>query len=115
MFSPPTFSKVKNRFAEQTDFASTKMFVFGKCVLPIKTHFLYNLTFWGGRIVFYVFNEYLLMKPTKLENSEHIEQLRLLENRIVINAVEVEDDGISVDTPDDLLIIREQYSHCFKE
>lgn len=58
--------------------------------------------------------KYMKMSPTKLENIEHIEQLRLIENRIVMNAVEVDDDGISVDTSVDLEIVREQYKDCFK-
>jgi 3-deoxy-manno-octulosonate cytidylyltransferase (CMP-KDO synthetase) len=58
--------------------------------------------------------EYSLMSSTKLENIEHIEQLRILENKIVINAVEVDDDGMSVDTADDLIKVREEYQDCFK-
>jgi len=54
------------------------------------------------------------MNSTKLENIEHIEQLRILENKIVINAVEVEvevevdDEGMSVDTIDNLIKIRKR-------
>jgi len=44
------------------------------------------------------------MKPTNLENSAQIEQLSFLINRIFINTVEVEDDGISVDSSDGKLI-----------
>jgi 3-deoxy-manno-octulosonate cytidylyltransferase (CMP-KDO synthetase) len=55
-------------------------------------------------------HKYSLMSNTKLENIEHIEQLRILESKIIINAVEVEDDGISVDTTDDLDKVREKYS-----
>jgi CMP-2-keto-3-deoxyoctulosonic acid synthetase len=55
------------------------------------------------------------MSSTKLENTEHIEQLRILENKIIINAVEVNDDGMSVDTHDDLIKIRgEKYHSCFQ-
>jgi len=43
----------------------------------------------------------------------NIEQLRILESGIRIDVVEVEDDGISVDTPDDLYNIRNQYKRCF--
>jgi len=53
------------------------------------------------------------MPSTKLEKIECIEQLRILENRIVINAVEVSDRGISVDTIDDLVRVRNQYQDCF--
>ena len=55
-------------------------------------------------------SKYLLMNVTKLESTEHIEQLRVLENGIVINAVEVKDDGISVDTVNDLAKVRKRYS-----
>lgn len=58
--------------------------------------------------------KYSLMNNTKLENIEHIEQLRILENKIVINAVEVNDGGMSVDTADDLIKIREKFKDCFK-
>ena len=57
--------------------------------------------------------KYALMPSTKLEKIECIEQLRILENRIVINAVEVSDRGISVDTIDDLVRVRNQYQDCF--
>ena len=54
--------------------------------------------------------EYPLMKSSKLEEIEHIEQLRILENKVTIHAVEVDDDGISVDTADDLDKVRVRYS-----
>ncbi len=59
--------------------------------------------------------KYSLMGSSKLENTEHIEQLRILENGISIHAVEVNDDGISVDTEEDLVKIRNQYRDCFKD
>jgi 3-deoxy-manno-octulosonate cytidylyltransferase (CMP-KDO synthetase) len=58
-------------------------------------------------------SKYIKMPQTTLEKIENIEQLRLIENRIVIKAEEVNDDGISVDTPEDLIIMREQYKDCF--
>ena len=60
-------------------------------------------------------NEYSLMNATELENVEHIEQLRVLENNITINAIEVNDDGMSVDTSDDLIKVRDKYRDCFKQ
>jgi 3-deoxy-manno-octulosonate cytidylyltransferase (CMP-KDO synthetase) len=60
-------------------------------------------------------SKYVKMTPTSLENTENIEQLRLIENKIIINAVEVIDDGISVDTMDDLIKMRKDYIDCFKE
>jgi 3-deoxy-manno-octulosonate cytidylyltransferase (CMP-KDO synthetase) len=79
----------------------------------------------GGKPVYYrclglylysrdFLHKYSLMESTKLENIEHIEQLRILENRIVINAIEVDDEGISVDTVDDLAKIRGEYHDCFQ-
>jgi 3-deoxy-manno-octulosonate cytidylyltransferase (CMP-KDO synthetase) len=59
--------------------------------------------------------KYSLMGSSKLENTEHIEQLRILENGISIHAVEVNDDGISVDTEEDLVKIRNKYRDCFKD
>jgi 3-deoxy-manno-octulosonate cytidylyltransferase (CMP-KDO synthetase) len=59
--------------------------------------------------------KYSSMSSTKLENIEHIEQLRILENKVIIHAVEVNDDGMSVDTHDDLIKIRgEKYHACFQ-
>jgi 3-deoxy-manno-octulosonate cytidylyltransferase (CMP-KDO synthetase) len=54
--------------------------------------------------------KYLTMNSTKLENIERIEQLRILENKITINAVKVKDNGISVDTINDLIEVRERYN-----
>jgi len=54
--------------------------------------------------------KYSLMDSTRLELIEHIEQLRILENDIAINVVEVTDDGISVDTVEDLEKVRQKYS-----
>jgi 3-deoxy-manno-octulosonate cytidylyltransferase (CMP-KDO synthetase) len=46
------------------------------------------------------------LAQSKLEGIEQIEQLRVLENNICINTVVVDDDGISIDTPDDLAFVR---------
>ncbi len=56
-------------------------------------------------------SKYLLMSVAKLESIEHIEQLRILENGIVINTVEVKDNGISVDTLNDLRKVRCLYEN----
>ena len=53
--------------------------------------------------------KYASMRESKLERLEHIEQLRIIENKIVIHSVEVNDDGISVDTLDDLKKVRYLY------
>jgi 3-deoxy-manno-octulosonate cytidylyltransferase (CMP-KDO synthetase) len=42
------------------------------------------------------------LPPSHLERIESLEQLRWLENGYSIQGVTVEDDGISVDTPQDL-------------
>lgn len=49
---------------------------------------------------------YASLAVSKLEQIEQIEQLRVLENNYRINVVNVSDDGISVDTPEDLEFVR---------
>lgn len=49
---------------------------------------------------------YSELAESKLESIEQIEQLRVLENNICINAVVVDDDGISIDTLEDLAYVR---------
>jgi 3-deoxy-manno-octulosonate cytidylyltransferase (CMP-KDO synthetase) len=56
-------------------------------------------------------SKYSLMSVTKLESTEKIEQLRVLENGIMINAVKVRDTGISVDTLNDLRKVRDLYEN----
>jgi 3-deoxy-manno-octulosonate cytidylyltransferase (CMP-KDO synthetase) len=53
--------------------------------------------------------EFAAMKPTFLEISEKLEQLRALENGVAIRVVETEFESIGVDTPDDLAKARERY------
>lgn len=53
--------------------------------------------------------EFAKMKRTKLEISEELEQLRILENGYKIKVVEVKEDSISVDTPSDLKKIKIYY------
>lgn len=45
---------------------------------------------------------YTSLKPTPLEKSESLEQLRVLENGYKIRVVETEYNSIGVDTPDDI-------------
>lgn len=53
------------------------------------------------------------MESTRLEKLEHIEQLRVLENKIRIQSVTVDDDGFSVDTPEDLRTLRSMDKELF--
>ncbi|CAG0943609.1 3-deoxy-manno-octulosonate cytidylyltransferase (CMP-KDO synthetase) [Anaerolineae bacterium] len=50
--------------------------------------------------------EFTRMKPTALELSESLEQLRALENGVRIKVVEVDYNPVSVDTPEDLEKVR---------
>jgi 3-deoxy-manno-octulosonate cytidylyltransferase (CMP-KDO synthetase) len=45
---------------------------------------------------------YVKMEPGCLERSESLEQLRILEHGYAIHVVEVTEDSVSVDTPEDL-------------
>jgi 3-deoxy-manno-octulosonate cytidylyltransferase (CMP-KDO synthetase) len=47
------------------------------------------------------------LQPTALERSEALEQLRALEHGIRIRAVETRYDAVGVDTPEDLVRVRE--------
>ena len=51
---------------------------------------------------------------TRLEQIEQIEQLRVLENNIRIDTVLVDDDGLSIDTVEDLAFVRALSPTCFK-
>ena len=58
----------------------------------------------------YAFNrEFLEMFPhlpvRELEKSESVEMLRFVENGFKVKMVKVEDEGYSVDTPEDLVIV----------
>lgn len=50
--------------------------------------------------------EFSSLKPTPLEQSEHLEQLRALENGFRIKVVETDYSPVSVDTPEDLERVR---------
>jgi 3-deoxy-manno-octulosonate cytidylyltransferase (CMP-KDO synthetase) len=55
------------------------------------------------------------LKPTDLEQTEKLEQLRMLENGIKIKVVVTSYDSLAVDTPDDLKRARLLYSRLRKE
>ncbi|BCS53737.1 3-deoxy-manno-octulosonate cytidylyltransferase [Geobacter sp. SVR] len=57
--------------------------------------------------------EFAAMKPTFLEISEKLEQLRAVENGVRIRVVETEFESIGVDTPDDLVKARERFKAGF--
>ena len=46
------------------------------------------------------------LRPTALERSESLEQLRVLENGYAIQVIETPHDSIGVDTPEDLERVR---------
>ena len=46
--------------------------------------------------------QFINMKVSKLENSEKLEQLRILENRYLIQLVETKQNSIGVDRPEDI-------------
>jgi len=46
------------------------------------------------------------LKPSALEQAESLEQLRFLENGIVIRVVQVREDSIGIDTPEDVDRVR---------
>ncbi|HZW38988.1 MAG TPA: 3-deoxy-manno-octulosonate cytidylyltransferase [Ignavibacteriaceae bacterium] len=54
------------------------------------------------------------MKPTYLEQTEKLEQLRLLENGIKIKIVITEYENLAIDTPEDLELARTYYSKYLK-
>ncbi len=49
--------------------------------------------------------EFVRMEPTPLERLEALEQLRILEHGFPIDVVEVQEDSVSVDTPDDIQVV----------
>jgi 3-deoxy-manno-octulosonate cytidylyltransferase (CMP-KDO synthetase) len=55
--------------------------------------------------------EFAAMAPTFLEVSEKLEQLRAVENGVLIRVVETDFESIGVDTPDDLVKARERLLH----
>ena len=41
----------------------------------------------------------------KNESKENVEMLRFVENGFLVKMIEVEDDGLSVDTPEDVKLV----------
>jgi 3-deoxy-manno-octulosonate cytidylyltransferase (CMP-KDO synthetase) len=63
-------------------------------IIPMRKSFLMQFASWG---------------QSPLEKTEFIEHLRILENGITFRAVPVKSAHISVDTPEDLRIVREEF------
>jgi 3-deoxy-manno-octulosonate cytidylyltransferase (CMP-KDO synthetase) len=71
------------------------------------------LQFYAKHTGLYVYRREFLLKftrlaPTKLEEVEALEQLRVIENGYKIKVVRVKDRSIGVDTPEDLERVREE-------
>ena len=54
------------------------------------------------------------LKPTPLESVEHLEQLRVLENGFDIHVVDTDYHPLSVDTPEDLEVVRKRFKELAK-
>ena len=57
---------------------------------------------------------FIELKSTRLELAESLEQLRILENGFRIKCVEVQDDSVGVDTPEDLERVKKLISELEK-
>lgn len=79
---------------------------FSRSPIPFDRHSSSDLTYFKHLGVYAyrasILPELIRLSPSKLEKAESLEQLRWLENGYSIKAVEVNDQGISVDTPEDL-------------
>ena len=54
------------------------------------------------------------LKPTPLESVEHLEQLRVLENGFDIHVIDTDYHPLSVDTPEDLEVVRKRFKELAK-
>ena len=76
-------------------------------------HWLMKSSYWK-HIGIYAYKEkalfdFIRLKPTNIEQSEKLEQLRLLGNGSKFLCVETDNELIGVDTPEDLELIRNYY------
>ena len=55
-----------------------------------------------------IINKICNLKPTKREKEEQLEQLRWLENKYKIHICTTEYESISVDSPEDIIKIKEE-------
>lgn len=78
-----------------------KALYFSRSLIPNGAEeFLYHVGMYGFRKN--ALEKFVALKPTFLEKTERLEQLRLLENGMTIGTCLVNNVPISVDTPDDL-------------
>lgn len=88
--------------------AQDRALYFSRSVVPyprrLPATFYKHLGIYGYR------REFLLglpcLKPSRLERTEGLEQLRFLENGVTIKVVQVKEDSIGVDTPEDVERVR---------
>ncbi|XVN41720.1 MAG: 3-deoxy-manno-octulosonate cytidylyltransferase [Rickettsia endosymbiont of Argas persicus] len=81
--------------------ANGEALYFSRSLIPNGAEeFLYHVGMYGYRK--HVLEKFITLRPTSLEKTERLEQLRLLENGITIGTCLVDNVPISVDTPDDL-------------
>ncbi|WP_419235420.1 3-deoxy-manno-octulosonate cytidylyltransferase [Rickettsia endosymbiont of Nabis limbatus] len=78
-----------------------KAIYFSRSLIPNGAEeFLYHVGMYGFRKN--ALERFVALEPTFLEKTEHLEQLRLLENGMTIGTCLVNNVPISVDTPEDL-------------
>lgn len=81
--------------------AMGKALYFSRSLIPNGAEeFLYHVGMYGFRKN--ALEKFVALKPTFLEKTERLEQLRLLENGVTIGTFVVDNVPISVDTPEDL-------------
>jgi 3-deoxy-manno-octulosonate cytidylyltransferase (CMP-KDO synthetase) len=80
---------------------------FSRAPLPYQTSdfFYQHIGIYGYHKDFLL--EFARMKPTRLEQREKLEQLRVLENGFRIRMVEIPAPTLSVDTPEDIISVEE--------
>jgi 3-deoxy-manno-octulosonate cytidylyltransferase (CMP-KDO synthetase) len=80
---------------------------FSRAPLPYQTSdfFYQHIGIYGYHKDFLL--EFARMKPTRLEQREKLEQLRVLENGFRIKMVEIAAPTLSVDTPEDIIRVEE--------
>jgi len=85
-----------------------KALYFSRSPIPYNSEKQQNIYY--GHIGLYAFRmdilqQFVTFNATRLEETEKLEQLRLLENEIPIHVVITEHESISVDRPDDIIAV----------